>query len=169
MRHEFILSRFLSLHGLSTVAWCASGIVICCLMYVMDCVSWFLGCRVVAWVAICCLMYVMDCVSLFLAVLLHGLWCCLHDVRHGLFIMVSWVVVVGCCTDCCLLAVTALLKDGKRHNKTNNKFCFDSGNIFTQNKTTFSVNKNQNSLKYVWSLARFSSGWKSDKPKQVQT
>ena len=83
--------------------------------------------------------------------------------------MVSWVVVVGCCTDCCLLAVTALLKDGKRHNKTNTKFCFDSGNIFTQNKTIFSENKNQNSLKYFWSLARFSSGWKSDKPKQVQT
>ena len=98
VRHELVLSRLLLLllHGLSTVAWfgswivyhgllgallhglwcvawCASWIVICCLTYVMDCVSWFLGCRVVAWVMICCLVYVMDCASWFLAVLLHGL------------------------------------------------------------------------------------------------
>ena len=46
----------------------ASWIVICCLVYVMDCLSWFLGCQVVTWIVICRLVCVcvMDCVSCFL-------------------------------------------------------------------------------------------------------
>ena len=63
---------------------------------------------------------------------------------------------------------TELLKDGKINNKTNNKFCLGSGILFTQNKTRFSVNKNQITKGIFWSIARFSSGWKRDKPKQVQ-
>lgn len=135
------------------VAWIVG--LISCLVYVMDCLSWFLGCHVVACIVICCLMCVMDCdlllgvrhglfimvswlpgcymdcdlslgvcvswivyhvfsvavlrvdwFSCFLAVLLHGLWCCLIDLCRGLFIMVtlsrmdcevmSWIVHLSC-------------------------------------------------------------------------
>lgn len=59
--------------------------LISCLVYVKDCLSWFLGCHVVACIVICCLMCVMDCDLLL-------------GVRHGLFIMVSWLP--GCYMDC---------------------------------------------------------------------
>lgn len=65
------------------VAWIVG--LISCLVYVMDCLSWFLGCHVVACIVICCLMCVMDCDLLL-------------GVRHGLFIMVSWLP--GCYMDC---------------------------------------------------------------------
>ena len=65
------------------VAWIVG--LISCLVYVMDCLSWFLGCHVVACIVICCLMCVMDCDMLL-------------GVRHGLFIMVSWLP--GCYMDC---------------------------------------------------------------------
>ena len=65
------------------VAWIVG--LISCLVYDMDCLSWFLGCHVVACIVICFLMCVMDCDLLL-------------GVRHGLFIMVSWLP--GCYMDC---------------------------------------------------------------------
>ena len=61
-RHGFVLSCFLLLHGLSTVAWFG---------------SWIVG-HVVAWIVMCCLMCVLDCDLLL-------------GVCHGRSIMVSWL------------------------------------------------------------------------------
>ena len=82
-------------------------------MYVMDCVSWFLGCRVVAWIVICGLMYVTDCVSGFL------LCCCMDcDVVCMMYVMdcsswflesLLWVLLHGLLSS----GSAALLKDGK--------------------------------------------------------
>ena len=111
-------------------------------MYVMDCVSWFLGCRVVAWIVICGLMYVMDCVSGFL------LCCCMDcDIVCMMYVMdcsswflesLLWVLLHGLLSS----GSDSATKGWKRNNKTNKKFCFDPCNLFTQNKTGFSVNKN---------------------------
>ena len=91
-RHGFVLSCFcccmdcpqsLGLgHGLRSVdCWADLLLGVC----YMDCLSWFLGCHIVACIVICCLMCVMDCDLLL-------------GVRHGLFIMVSWLP--GCYMDC---------------------------------------------------------------------
>ena len=133
------------------VAW----IVVCCLVCVMDC-DLLLDvcdglCVMVSWLPCCCMDY-----DLLLGVC-HGLCIMVSSCVVAWIVMLfarcaSWTVHHGflsrccgfCCTDCCLLAATELLKDGKRNNKTNNEFCLGSGIIFTQNKTRFSVNKNQN-------------------------
>ena len=91
------------LHALWYVAWCASWIVICCLVYVMDCLSWFLGCQVVTWIVICRLVCVCHGLRIMFSrslcyVLLH--WSdLLLGVGHGLVFMfsccvVAWIVML---------------------------------------------------------------------------
>lgn len=76
------------LHALWYVAWCASWIVICCLVYVMDCLSWFLGCQVVTWIVICRLV----CVC-------HGL--CIMFSRSLCYVWIGFhVFLLCCCMDC---------------------------------------------------------------------